>query len=479
MTPVQLQARLLLALALSGCTVQVVDAQDPGAPLQAPVESERPLPAGAAVLPAPPAAVDALQVDLKDGPYTLGDVTAVVRGLPSETVYLLASTGLGRGQVLGHRTGLLQPVVVGVVQGEGVVRAAHGLQVMAGERVYLQAISADRQGAVMETVTAAFIGTCADVSFQELEERTIVCDSLAIPGQCAGVEQQPDLLPSVIREMGPVPLGTTVEAVCHESNATGSCCYEVAIVQPAGDSGIVWDTGWGWEAGRPFRVAGETRQTQVTGEAEVADPVVAEVVAAWTQMAREEHASVAAFARFTLEMLQLGAPMELVALCSQAQAEEVRHTQLTLSVASQLSGATLELGELDMGGALDGRDLRTVTLDVVREGCINETVSALLAMEGRDRAVDPRAVEALSIIADDEARHSELAWKFVRWALVQDPSLRDEVVSILRSFQPDVTAEPRIDADALAAFGVLDEAATQAVAQRAARVVAACTAALC
>jgi hypothetical protein len=70
---------------------------------------------------------------------------------------------------------------------------------------------------------------------------------------------------------------------------------------------------------------------------------------------------------------------------------------------------------------IDDAPVRTSLVDVVtatvREGCVNETIAALVAAEARDAATDPTVRAALDVIAADEARHAELAWRTVRWAL--------------------------------------------------------------
>ena len=44
-------------------------------------------------------------------------------------------------------------------------------------------------------------------------------------------------------------------------------------------------------------------------------------------------------------------------------------------------------------------------------------MGALVAAHARDRATDGATRAALARIAEDEARHAELAWRFVSWAL--------------------------------------------------------------
>ena len=58
-----------------------------------------------------------------------------------------------------------------------------------------------------------------------------------------------------------------------------------------------------------------------------------------------------------------------------------------------------------------------ILVNVIREGCIGETVAAVEAAEALEQAVDPAVRRALARITDDELRHADLAWQFVRWAL--------------------------------------------------------------
>jgi hypothetical protein len=53
----------------------------------------------------------------------------------------------------------------------------------------------------------------------------------------------------------------------------------------------------------------------------------------------------------------------------------------------------------------------------VEEGCVGETLAAVLAGERLEHARDPAVRAALERIADDETRHAELAWRTVRWAI--------------------------------------------------------------
>jgi hypothetical protein len=120
----------------------------------------------------------------------------------------------------------------------------------------------------------------------------------------------------------------------------------------------------------------------------------------------------------------------------------------------------------------------------VREGCIGETVAALLAAEQARGARDADVRAALEKIAGDEARHAELAWRFVAWAADRGGS--EVRAAVARAFAEGFAAIPLpaaqtegVDAAAWVAFGRLGEEATFDVAHAAIRdVIAPCATAL-
>jgi hypothetical protein len=194
----------------------------------------------------------------------------------------------------------------------------------------------------------------------------------------------------------------------------GACCYVVA---------------GGCPVGRPFIVDAHARVAsivQLPGYGLAADPAVEALdtrdrMALAHAYAREglaEHASVASFARFTLHCLALGAPPDLVADSVRAGLEELAHARRCFGLASAYAGMPLGPGALEVQGALDEPvDAASVAASVAREGCVAETVSALLLAAARDAAQDPAVKAELSAMVEEEFRHALLAWRFVRWAL--------------------------------------------------------------
>jgi hypothetical protein len=139
---------------------------------------------------------------------------------------------------------------------------------------------------------------------------------------------------------------------------------------------------------------------------------------AWTRDGLAEHASVASFGRFALELLAVGAPAALVARAHRAALDEVRHARLCLGLASAYAGTVVGPGAFPFAGQVEvSGDLAAIAARAACEGCIGETVAAVQAQEQLARAADPAVCAVLAVIAEDEAGHAELAWRTVAWAL--------------------------------------------------------------
>lgn len=136
----------------------------------------------------------------------------------------------------------------------------------------------------------------------------------------------------------------------------------------------------------------------------------------WLARAAMEHASVAAFARFTLQLLSLGAPADLIDASQQAGRDEARHARLCYAIASQLGGP-VGPDRLDLRGLDLDVDVARVVLESILEGCIGETIAAAKMRYLAARVEDREIAAMLESIAQDEAMHAALAWKALDWML--------------------------------------------------------------
>jgi hypothetical protein len=160
------------------------------------------------------------------------------------------------------------------------------------------------------------------------------------------------------------------------------------------------------------------------------EPALRRAVAdSWAKAAQAEHASIASFARFSLELLAVGAPPALVEGAHQAALDEVGHARMSFAIASAYAGAPLGPGPLPLDRrAFETFELTHAACSATVEGCVAETLSALEAAAAAERA-EPAAVKhVLSLVAAQEREHAALAYRFVAWALERGgAAVRDAV----------------------------------------------------
>jgi hypothetical protein len=185
---------------------------------------------------------------------------------------------------------------------------------------------------------------------------------------------------------------------------------------------------------------------------------------AWSSDARMEHASIASFARATLELLAVGAPPALVSATQQASLDEVEHARLCFALASRYAGRELGPGPLAVVGPRSA-DLVRLACDVFVEGCVGETIAALAAVRAGRGCEDEVVREVLAKIADDEARHAAVAWATLGWACERGgEAVREAVRGLAAVMRDEVFAEEELVAEVsrLARHGRLDAAGQQA-----------------
>jgi hypothetical protein len=192
---------------------------------------------------------------------------------------------------------------------------------------------------------------------------------------------------------------------------------------------------------------------------------------AWLDDALQEHASIAAFARFSMMMLAASAPADLVAESQRASLDEIRHARACFSLARRYGAPASGPAELRVDDSMAPMSLAELAALTAEEGCVGETLGALLAEEQAARATDPVAAQILKRIARDETRHAELAWRFVAWAVARggDDVVRAVRGAIARATKATLAMEIRplhCSAEDWAAHGRLTCAESRAIAAR-------------
>jgi hypothetical protein len=250
--------------------------------------------------------------------------------------------------------------------------------------------------------------------------------------------------------------------------------------------------------GRPFLVANACRVAALTwrddwsaGDAPRVEglgaALRARLAAEWARAGQMEHASIAAFARFTLQLLALGAPPDLVADALRAADDERNHARLCFGLAGAFGGEPVGPAPLAVDGALDDTGLEAAVVTAVAEGCVGETLAALEAAEALAWATDAATRAVLATVVRDELSHAELAWRFVAWAL--SAAGRELRAAVERAFAEAIAArgseaalpDDASSSDAVTAlhFGVLSPSRKAALRRQALlRVVAPCAEAM-
>jgi hypothetical protein len=231
--------------------------------------------------------------------------------------------------------------------------------------------------------------------------------------------------------------------------------------------------------GRPFLVDGATRSAAAVLRADFSHRLhpAAKALSAtdrdalaqyWTQVGLMEHASVAAFARFTLELLSFGAPADLVAASNAALADELEHARLAFGLAGAYRGERVGPGPLSIDRALTNASFVDAVRTAFLEACVGETIAAVEAREARHWAQDGAVRGALDRIAADEMRHAALGYRFIGWALeTSAPEVAAALrAMILRELSLAVESSRVVafeyEASALTEHGLLPEAARAA-----------------
>jgi hypothetical protein len=198
----------------------------------------------------------------------------------------------------------------------------------------------------------------------------------------------------------------------------GQCCYEICQgpVTPCG---------------RPFVVEGEARVPPLVPRgdwlmdgAPVAAPLARDLVArlrdAWLADAAMEHASVASFARLSLELVTLGAPPGLVRGAHEAALDEIEHARLAFGLAHALDPSSAPKGPAPFafaGMAGLSTSIEDLVAATVRDGCVGESFASLVAAESALGCTEPRARAVLSRIAEDERAHAAYAFQVAAWGI--------------------------------------------------------------
>jgi bacterioferritin (cytochrome b1) len=175
----------------------------------------------------------------------------------------------------------------------------------------------------------------------------------------------------------------------------------------------------------------------------------------WLRTAQLEHASVASFHQFGLDLMRFGASPDLLMRTSKAAMDEISHAKAAFAITEGFLGHPVSPEEFNMR-LQPAKSLAEFAVNVAMEGAVNETLAVVLATLQHEKCEDYAIKKLLMDIIREEAEHAELAWDTLRWLIdVGD----EEVVEALweltqRNFVPDVSSFPGIG---IPKYGVISQ----------------------
>lgn len=164
-----------------------------------------------------------------------------------------------------------------------------------------------------------------------------------------------------------------------------------------------------------------------------AAPTVASYLA---EQATVESMAVHAFTLLGQELERYDAPEALRTGVDRARADEQRHAQVVGALARRYGYAWSPQAPVQY----PVRSLEEIAEDCVVEGCVRETLGALLTKHQADTATEPRVARAMAALAEDELEHAALGWALAAWSIERlapeaRPALGALVQSSIQSFR--------------------------------------------
>lgn len=146
--------------------------------------------------------------------------------------------------------------------------------------------------------------------------------------------------------------------------------------------------------------------------------------AEWRDNGKKEHASVAAFAQLTLDLMAVGAPPVLVAAAQRDALDEVRHAAACFAIARDIDGLAESPSPFPdararrfLFTASRSIALTQIAIDALADGVLNEGIAARLLAQLAKNCTVPALSSILRDMAADESRHAAHSWDIVIWCV--------------------------------------------------------------
>ena len=158
---------------------------------------------------------------------------------------------------------------------------------------------------------------------------------------------------------------------------------------------------------------------------------IATVISHWENVTQLEHSSIASFSRFSLQMMAMGAPADILLAIQKATSDEIRHTQRAADILSGLIGSKVTLGAFPIKGLSIESSREALISNLIKEACFAETLGVAELTAALKWCDHPEISAHLSEVLEEETEHAHLAWKALKWLVESAPIQEQDQLNVL------------------------------------------------
>ena len=139
----------------------------------------------------------------------------------------------------------------------------------------------------------------------------------------------------------------------------------------------------------------------------------------WTEASFNEYGTAVAFTQLIQALLEVNAPVDLMAMASDFLADEMLHVELTARLASELGGgANCQIDFTQLKLPLDPTlsPMQKANELIIRICCVGEAFSLPMLAGSMKNATHPLVKRVFQQIVKDEALHGRLGFLYLEWA---------------------------------------------------------------
>jgi hypothetical protein len=181
----------------------------------------------------------------------------------------------------------------------------------------------------------------------------------------------------------------------------------------------------------------------------------------WTQASLQEYQSTSVHADALRDMLGLRMPIDLMAMSTQFQLDELAHAELAARIAMELGGGAPVVHTPVVPPAFGGPADFTLAERALRAFAVSETYAHVMLAAAFTRAAHPLLRGVRRILAKDEAAHGRFGWLLLEWLIPEmNAAQLDELrrvaarsVEHLRKRAELISTQPKTSFGEIAALG--------------------------